>query len=103
MESNRDNMTQPAGSSQPSDGSISKQDANSKIVLNGRYLIEKELGRGGIGIVYLACDQQVNSRPVVIKVLIEQQAQNEWVKKKFHQEIQALARINHPGVVGVLD
>jgi serine/threonine-protein kinase len=75
-------------------------------VLNGRYLIEKRLGQGGIGVVYLARDKQLLSRPVVIKVLLDEMegsANRVWFKKKFRQEIEALARIDHPGVVGVLD
>jgi serine/threonine protein kinase len=74
-------------------------------VLDGRYLIERELGRGGIGVVYFARDQQLMGKPVVIKILLEQVFENDsdgWVKKKFRQEVEALARIDHPGVVGVL-
>ena len=71
--------------------------------INGRYLIEKELGRGGIGVVYLARDLQLLSKRVVVKVLLEESQQNEWVRRKFKQEIEALTRIEHPGIVGVLD
>ena len=74
-------------------------------VLDGRYLIESELGRGAIGVVYLARDQQLMGKPVVIKVLLEQVFETDsdgWIKKKFRQEVEALARIDHPGVVGVL-
>jgi serine/threonine protein kinase len=74
-----------------------------ELKLKDRYLIEKELGRGGIGVVYLAHDIQLMSRPVVIKVLLEDSNQDEWFKKKFRQEMEALARLNHPGIVGVLD
>ncbi|MBI3665247.1 MAG: protein kinase [Acidobacteria bacterium] len=72
-------------------------------VLKDRYQIEKELGRGGIGVVYLARDQQLLSKQVVIKVLLEQTASDPWFQKKFRQELEALARIDHPGVVGALD
>jgi serine/threonine protein kinase len=71
--------------------------------LKGRYLVEKELGRGGIGVVYLARDEQLHNRPVVIKVLLDRSAESEWFQKKFKQELQALVRIDHPGVVGALD
>lgn len=71
--------------------------------INGRYLIEKELGRGGIGVVYLARDGQLLSKRVVVKVLLEESQQNEWVRRKFQQEIEALTRVEHPGIVGVLD
>src|SRR6266852_3633799 len=72
-------------------------------VLDGRYLIEKELGRGGIGAVYLARDRKLHDKPVVIKVLLEKSLQNSWVVQKFQQEKEALARVDHPGVVGILD
>ena len=70
--------------------------------IKSRYRTERELGRGGIGIVYLAHDTQLHNRPVVIKVLRDLYA-SEWLSKKFRQEIEALVRIDHPGVVGVFD
>jgi serine/threonine protein kinase len=72
-------------------------------LFNDRYLIEKELGRGGIGITYLARDKQLHSMPVVIKVMIEKPGTGAWVKRKFIQESEALTRISHPGVVKVLN
>jgi serine/threonine protein kinase/Tfp pilus assembly protein PilF len=68
-----------------------------------RYLIESKLGQGGLGAVYLARDQQLHSKPVVVKVLLDEPGQDEWFKKKFRQEVEALSRIDHPGVVGILD
>jgi serine/threonine protein kinase len=72
-------------------------------ILDSRYFIEKELGRGGVGAVYLARDRKLHDKPVVIKVLLEKSLQNSWVVQKFQQESEALARINHPGVVNVFD
>jgi serine/threonine protein kinase len=71
--------------------------------LDGRYRIERELGHGGVGAVYLARDLKLHDRPVVVKVLLEQSLRNEWVVKKFQQEKEALSRVDHPGVVGILD
>lgn len=71
--------------------------------LKNRYRVEKELGRGGIGVVYLAHDEELHDRLVVIKVLLDRSADSEWFQKKFKQELQALVRIDHPGVVGALD
>jgi serine/threonine protein kinase len=68
-----------------------------------RYKIEVELGRGGIGVVYKACDKTLHDRPVVIKILLDRSDQNEWLKKKFRHESEALSRIHHPGVVEVYD
>lgn len=73
------------------------------MVLNSRYRIEKELGRGGFGAVFLAIDQQLKDRPVVIKVLLDQGAADGWFRRKFSQEIEALTRVDHPGIVSVID
>lgn len=72
-------------------------------VLNGRYYVESELGHGGIGAVYLARDRKLMDKAVVIKVLLEQSLQNEWAVRKFGQEMEALARVDHPGIIGILD
>lgn len=72
-------------------------------LLKGRYLIERELGRGGIGVVYLARDERLHSMPVVIKFLLDSSGKSSWLTKKFQQEAEALTRINHPAVVRVID
>jgi serine/threonine protein kinase len=71
--------------------------------LNNRYIIERKLAQGGFGAAYLAIDEQLHARRVAIKILLERQGEYEWVRKKFGQEIAALARINHPGVVTIFD
>jgi tRNA A-37 threonylcarbamoyl transferase component Bud32 len=75
------------------------------VTLTDRYVIEKELAHG-FSVVYLARDKQLLSRHVVIKLLLERREQSEdtlWYKRKFREEIEALALIDHPGIVGVLD
>jgi serine/threonine protein kinase len=72
--------------------------------LGGRYLIERELGRGGMGAVYLARDKpELHSRPVVVKVLLENALKDDWVVQKFQQEIESLTRLDDPGVIGIFD
>jgi serine/threonine-protein kinase len=71
--------------------------------LKDRYVVERELGRGGIGIVYLARDERLHGMPVVVKFLLDQSPASSWAAKKFLQEAEALTRIAHPGVVKVLD
>src|SRR5216684_9008960 len=73
------------------------------LILNDRYEVERELGRGGMSVVYLARDRQLLSKRVVIKVLLEESNLDPWKRQKFLQEMEALSRIDHPGVVGVLD
>lgn len=70
--------------------------------IDSRYLVEAELGRGGIGAVYLARDLQLHGRSVVIKILLQSSLQDSYVVRKFKHEVEALARVNHPGVVGLL-
>lgn len=73
-------------------------------MLSGRYLIEEALAQGGMGTVYLARDKpEMISRRVVIKVLLEDSLKDEWVVKKFQQEIESLTRLDDPGVVGIFD
>jgi len=71
--------------------------------LDERYFIESELGQGGVGAVYLASDRKLHDKHVVIKILLDKSLQNSWVVQKFLQEKEALARVDHPGVVGILD
>jgi serine/threonine protein kinase len=73
------------------------------VTLDHRYALQKELGQGGVGAVYLAHDRKLHDKPVVVKVLLEKSFQNAWVVQKFQQEKEALARVDHPGVVGILD
>ena len=70
-----------------------------------RYRIVRELASGGFGAVYLAHDEQLLRRPVVLKVLLDPggASASDWIARKFTLEIEALARIQHPGVVAILD
>jgi class 3 adenylate cyclase len=70
-------------------------------VLNGRYRLMRQIGEGGFGTVYLAEDVQLLQRQVVVKIL--RSVNHQWFLKKFNQEMEALTRMDHPGVVGILD
>jgi serine/threonine protein kinase len=72
-------------------------------VLAERYTIARELGRGGMGVVFLAHDQKLHNKAVVIKVLFEDAMRDEYIVRKFEQEKEALARVDHPAIVGILD
>jgi serine/threonine protein kinase len=73
------------------------------ILLNDRYLIVRELSSGGFGKVFLAQDQQLHNRSVVVKIQLDRAIDDPWFEKKFNEELRALALIDHPGVVGALD
>lgn len=72
-------------------------------MIGGRYRMQRKLGHGGFGVVYLAADEKMLSRPVVVKALHDEGIENEWSARKFKQEIEALARIDHPSIVGIFD
>lgn len=90
----------PPSSTEASSRSLAEELIGTTI--EGRYLVEKELSHGGMGTVYLARDLRLHNRPIVIKVLLQVSLQDPYVVKKFKQEVEALARIDHPGVVNVL-
>ncbi len=70
-------------------------------LIDNRFAIERELGRGGFGVTYLALDLADSQRRVVIKALLDQpDAQTRaWIEQHFSDEVKALSRIDHPGVV----
>src|SRR5687767_13375459 len=72
------------------------------LVLKERYVIEQRLAAGGQGDVYRATDR-VLSRAVVVKVMRATAVDAAMLRRRFEQEMQALSRIDHPAVVGILD
>ena len=71
--------------------------------IDERYLVERELGPGGMSRVYVALDLKLKRQAVVIKILSETLVHDSYARQKFEQEVEALLRIDHPGVVRVLD
>jgi serine/threonine-protein kinase len=69
--------------------------------LRDRYLLERELGRGGMATVYLARDLQ-HDRPVALKVLHPELA-HALGPERFVREIQVAARLQHPHILPVFD
>ena len=69
--------------------------------LAGRYAIERELGRGGMGVVYLARDIR-HDRPVALKILLPGLALRSG-PERFQREILLAARLQHPHILTVLD
>jgi len=66
----------------------------------GWYVVERELGRGGMGVVYLARDPKLD-RPVAIKVLPEAVSENADRLARFSREAKIVARLNHPNIAAV--
>jgi serine/threonine protein kinase len=64
------------------------------------YRIERQLGRGSMGVVYLAEDVQLR-RKVALKVLSPTLADDELFRKRFDRESQSAANLDHPNIVPV--
>jgi eukaryotic-like serine/threonine-protein kinase len=68
--------------------------------LAGEYSIERELGRGGMGVVYLAREVRL-AREVAIKVLPPERAATPGLREQFLREAQMAARLSHPHIVPI--
>src|SRR5215218_2524536 len=68
-------------------------------VLQGRYRIVRQLGKGGMGAVYEAMDERL-SRTVALK---ETLAETEELKRAFEREARLLANLRHPVLPKVID
>jgi serine/threonine protein kinase len=71
-------------------------------VLDEKYQVEKELGKGGMGSVYLA-NHLGTGRPVAVKVITPQFMMNDEFVERFKREAKAAGRLLHPNVVNVTD
>ncbi len=67
-------------------------------MLLGRYVPIRKLGKGAMGVVYLANDTELD-RPVAIKFSLR--PENKVLEKRFELEARSLARLDHPGVVKI--
>ncbi|MCU0619372.1 MAG: serine/threonine protein kinase [Gemmatimonadaceae bacterium] len=68
--------------------------------LGDRYVLERELGRGGMGTVYLARDTRLD-RPVALKVLSPDVADEPGLRERFVRETRTAAGFSHPNIVPV--
>ena len=92
----------------PQDEAGTKQTLPGGRLLNSRYLLEKRLGRGAMGQVYLARDQNLLTRRVAVKtvrpdILSDEDLQEGEAIARFEREARSAASIRHPNVVDVTD
>lgn len=70
--------------------------------LIGRFRIESELGRGGMGVVYRALDTTLD-RPVAIKCLSTEVMGNDKFRSRLEREAKLLASLNHPNIAAIYE
>ncbi len=68
----------------------------------GRFVVLRELGRGGMGVVYAAYDEEL-SRKVAVKLLRKSDPSDQQGRARIQREAQAMARVAHPNVVSVYE
>ena len=68
-------------------------------ILEGRYKILKQIGAGGMGAVYLACDTNHPDFQVALKVLYPGVIKTHEARERFRNEIVASYRVNHPNII----
>src|SRR5467141_589265 len=71
-------------------------------LIGGRYRLDAQIGRGGMSTVYRAFDM-VLERPVAIKLMHSEIAADSDQLERFRREARAVAQLNHPHVVTVID
>jgi len=72
----------------------------------GRYVIEKRIGRGAMGAVYLAKDPRINRALAVKAIPIEKEFEDEELKEarlRFYREAESAGRLTHPNIITVFD
>ncbi len=68
--------------------------------LAATYEVEREIGRGGMGVVYRAIDKRLK-RPVAIKLLPPELAFRRDVRQRFQREAETAAQLSHPNIVPI--
>ena len=87
------------------DATIMTEGAGMKPTL-GRYEVEKELGRGAMGIVYLGKDPKINRMVAIKTMMLEVEGSAEQVKEvkmRFFREAESAGNLNHPSIVRIFD
>ena len=72
------------------------------LVLDGKYAIDRQLGEGGMGTVYLA-RHLGTKRLVALKVIVPRKTDSEEFIERFRREAEAAGGLRHPNIVDVTD
>ncbi len=71
-------------------------------VIAGRFVLERRLGKGGMGVVYLA-NHNVLKRPFAVKLLRREFVSNERALARFFREARVASSVDHPNIVSIYD
>jgi hypothetical protein len=101
--------TVPVAGPTPSAGSTPRLTVNlplpedlAKLLPEGTYTVQSFLGQGGMGAVYRGTQVRLQ-RQVAIKIMCRDQGRDHGFEERFRREALALAQLNHPNIVNVID
>ena len=87
----------------PDDGCVTFNSLPGNVALDGKYVLERRLGEGGMGTVYKAHHKFLKTTRAVKTIKLELIGNDASFVKRFHQEAMAAAAIGHPNIISVLD
>jgi eukaryotic-like serine/threonine-protein kinase len=88
------------GGAPPSTSSVELLQQRLQRLVEGKYRVERLLGKGGMGAVFLAHDLTLE-REVAIKVLPPDVAQDDQIVRRFQQEAKTAAKLDHPNIIPI--
>jgi hypothetical protein len=86
----------------PADGEVPRLTLPVERIIDGKYRVDRRIGRGGMGAVYEGRDLRLDRR-IAVKIMLSELFGHESAIKRFEREAQAAARLNHPNVIQVHD
>ena len=87
----------------PSDRCSTFHSLPGSVALDGKYVLERRLGEGGMGIVYKAHHKFLKTTRAIKTIKLSLIGNDTSFVKRFHQEAMAAAAIGHPNIISVLD
>jgi CHASE2 domain-containing sensor protein/tRNA A-37 threonylcarbamoyl transferase component Bud32 len=95
-----------ASSSSPDASLVGDEDTGLEKPKLGRYQIDKEIGRGAMGMVYLGHDEKIGRKVAIKTLIISDDIEDDHrqdVRERFFREAEAAGRLDHPNIVTVYD
>src|ERR1044072_8051772 len=87
----------------PAEGQETFPSIPGDVMLKGRYILERRLGEGGMGVVYKAHHKFLKTTRAIKIIRPDLIGNDASFVKRFHQEAMAAAAIGHPNIIAVLD
>lgn len=72
-------------------------------LIANRYEVQRVVGAGGMGVVYLVTDREAGNRLLALKTLLPQYVTNKYAVRRFIREVDTIRRCDHPGVIRIYD